>query len=123
MMRAFAGYEHAAKNIVPRRLIGNWLGFEGALGTRKFDDGTETFTNTEVSLSIDYFFNRGLSAGVAVENSSGKDTSIEGMTYTANVNAYITPRVSVRVEYERFLNSNNDEPSDRSFEVALAARF
>jgi len=112
----FAKYVHELRG-------GKELSFEAALGTNRFDDGTETLTNTRESLSADYFFNRSLSAGVGFENNSGKDKSIEGRTYSANVNAFITPMFSVKATYERFLNSNHNEPSDRTIDIILAARF
>jgi hypothetical protein len=112
----FAKYVHELNG-------GKGLNFEGSIMSVKFDDGTETLTNTDVSLSVDYFFNRSLSTGIALENNSGQDKDNEGMTYTANVNAFITPRFSVRVEYDRFLNSNKDSPSNSTVDVALAARF
>jgi Putative general bacterial porin len=112
----FAKYVHELRG-------GREMSFEAALGTSSFDDGTETLTNTRESLDLDYFFNRGLSAGVGIENNSGKDKSREGRTYSANVNAFITPMFSVKALYERFLNSNHGEPSDRTIDVLLAARF
>jgi hypothetical protein len=102
---------------------GRKLSFEAALGTNKFEDGTETLTNTRESLSADYFFNRSLSAGAGLKYNSGKDRGTEGTTYSANVNAFITPMLSIKAVYERFLNSNHDQPSDRVIDVALAARF
>jgi hypothetical protein len=112
----FAKYVHELRG-------GKELSLEGAFGTNKFDDGTETLTNTRESLSADYFFKRSLSAGIGIAYNSGKDRETEGTTYSANVNAFITPMFSIKAFYERFLNSNNDQPSDRSIDVALAARF
>jgi opacity protein-like surface antigen len=102
---------------------GKGMSFEGALGTVKFNDGTGTLTNTEVSLSADYFLNRRLSAGIAVENNSGQDKDNEGMAYAARVNAFITPRLSIRAEYEIFENSHKDLPDNSTVDVSLAVRF
>jgi len=102
---------------------GRELSFAGKLGTSKSDDGTETLSNNHVGLSVDYFFNRSLSAGVGIENNSGKDKDDEGRTYSANVRYFITPRLSVQATYDRFLNANPGLSNDKSFGATLAARF
>lgn len=103
---------------------GKELSFEGSLGTGKSDDGNETLSNTNVALSVDYFFTRSLSAGVGIKNSSGKDENAEGRTYSANARYFITPGFSVQATYDRFLNSNAGfANNDKSFGVFLAARF
>lgn len=112
----FAKYVHELEH-------GRELSFEGSLGTSKSDDGTENLSNTNVALAVDYFFNRSLSAGVGIENSSGKDKDFEGRTYSTNVRYFITPRISVQAKYDRFLNANPGLYTEKSFGATLAARF
>jgi outer membrane receptor protein involved in Fe transport len=114
--RLFAKYVHELEH-------GRALNFDGNLGTSKSDDGTETLSNNYVGLSIDYFLNRSLSAGVGIDNNSGKDESNEGRTYSANVRYFFTPRLSVRANYARFLNANAGLSDFKLFGATLAARF
>ncbi len=112
----FAKYVHELAH-------GKELSFEASLGTSKLDDGTETLSNTDLALSVDYYLNRSLSVGVGIVNSSGKDDNDEGRTYSANVRYFITPRFSVQATYDRFLNANADLTNYRTFGATLAARF
>jgi len=99
------------------------LSFEGNMGTSKSDDGTETLSNTNVALAIDYYFNRSLSAGVGIDNRSGKDKANEGRTYSTNVRYFFTPRISVQATYDRFRNDNPSLFNDKTVGAILAARF
>lgn len=112
----FAKYVHELEH-------GRGLNFEGSLGTTKSDDGTETLSNTNVALAVDYFFNRSVSAGVGIENNSGDDKDFEGITYLANIRYFITPRLSVKATYDRFENANAGLYDEESFGARLAARF
>jgi hypothetical protein len=103
---------------------GRELAFAGDMGKSRSDYLIETVSNTEVALSVDYFFNRSLSAGVGIANSSSKDdNNNEGRTYSANVRYFITPRFSVLATYDRFLNAHPGLLNDKSFGATLAARF
>ncbi len=102
---------------------GRGLGFYGSFGTSKSDDGTETLSNTNVALAVDYFFNRNVSAGVGIASSSGQDKDAEGRTYSANVRYFITPQYSVQAAYDRFLNANAGLWDYKSYSVTFAARF
>jgi hypothetical protein len=57
-------------------------------------------------------------------SNSGSDYS-DGKSYSANVKAFITPRLSVQAGYERFLTDSDiqPQPNDRNYSVMLAARF
>ncbi len=102
---------------------GRHLSFKGNLGQSTSEDDTETEKNTIIGLSADYFFNRALSTGIGIERSSGDAQTDEGMTYTANVRHFFTPRISLQVAYERFLNSNAGFASDWSYRFGAAVRF
>lgn len=87
------------------------------------DGNAEISRNTNESLSVDYFFNKSLSAGVGFRNSSGTDESIEGKTYSGNMRYFINPHFSVQAIYERFRNSNADQENEHTYELILAGRF
>jgi predicted porin len=99
------------------------VSLEASVGQSKEKDEIETLTNTFVSLLADYYFSRSLRAGAGIENSSGENDAEEGITYSANVRYYITPRFSIQAVYDRFLNSHDGLESDRTFNVIAAARF
>ena len=67
--------------------------------------------------------NRGLSAGIGIDNASGNDENNEGRTYSANVRYFILPRFSVQARYDRFLNANAGKVDNKTFGAVLATRF
>jgi hypothetical protein len=99
------------------------LSFQGSLTNSTSNDGTKSLKNTNEDISADYFFSRGLSAGIGIENSSGKDLDSEGRTYSADIRYFITPSFSVSGMYERFLNANAGYAGSKSFAVMASARF
>ncbi len=102
---------------------GKHVSLEGSLGQSKSEDDFESEKNTNIALAADYFFNRALSAGIGIERSSGDAPTEEGMTYTANVRYFITPRFSLQAAYDRFLNSNAGVASDWSYTLGASVRF
>ncbi len=102
---------------------GKHVSFEGNVLQSTSEDDTDKEKNTSIGLSADYFFNRALSTGIGLEKSSGDSESDEGMTYSANIRYFFTPRYSVQLGYDRFLNSNEGSWSDWSYNLTLAARF
>lgn len=106
------------------------LSLEAELGQRTESEEADRLRNTEFSIAADYFFTKGLSAGVGFKNSSGTAELEEGKTYSANVRYFITPRLSVQALYNRFLNSHpliafSDQTleSTRQFGFVVAGRF
>jgi hypothetical protein len=99
------------------------LSFEARLSRDTLDDGAEDFSNTAEELFVDYYFNKSLSLGAGIANSSGEEESAEGQTYSARARYFFTPQFSLEGYYDRFLNSNEGLEDDKAFGFALAARF
>lgn len=86
--------------------------------------------NKTGSLSLVYYWTRAFSSGIGFENTSGELTCIaNGRTYTANLQYFLTPRISMTGVYNRFLYSGPEDffyngfEDTKSFSVTLAARF
>lgn len=102
----------------------NAWSLEGRLLSRERQStGKSALWNTRVFVSAAYFFDRTLSAGAGLENNSGDDKYAEGISCEVNIRSFITPRLSVQVSYDRFLNANAGYPNQKRFGLALAARF
>lgn len=99
------------------------LSFEATISRSTIGSTILSNRNTDESISVDYFFNKSLSAGLGFENNSGTDESSEGQTYSANVRYFVNPRLSIQAKYDRFRNSHPDEDSDHTYEFILAGRF
>ncbi len=103
------------------------LSLEGTVARETYESGfsDEKASNINSALSVDYYFNRGLSAGIDVERGAGEIQGFEGMTYGVNVRYFITPRLSVSVGYDKFFNAHNDEGFEdaKSYDAVIAARF
>jgi len=89
----------------------------------KFDVSGESRDSELVSLGGDYYFSRGLSVGANVLSNNSWFRAGDGKIYNVNARAFITPHLSLKVEYERFLNDNSGEQNGRNYAVTLAARF
>lgn len=102
---------------------GTALSLDGSLLSSTSDDGSGSLRNTVERVSVDYFFSRGLSAGVGIENSSGKDLDNEGRTYSANVRYFVSPRLSFLAMYDRSLAANAGSDDTKSVVIVAALRF
>lgn len=104
---------------------GNALSFDGSLTSSTYDNGIERLTNTNEHVLVDYYFSRGLSAGLGFSNSSGDRQNSEGRGYSANVRYFITPRFSLNAGYTRTLSANAGAYDDdgKLFVVGMALRF
>lgn len=102
---------------------GTALDLAGSLSSSTSDDGTSKLRNIIEQFSVEYFFNRGLSAGIGIENRSGENLGSEGRTYSADVRYFASPRFSVIAMYGRFLNANAGYTSDKHFGVTMALRI
>jgi hypothetical protein len=115
------GYGLFAKYI--GRMMDNYIGVNGSIGTGKRDQGGPTLDNFNVAIAGDYFFTRAISAGLGLGVSSGDDKANEGTTWSANVDYFFTPRYSVRVLYSMFSNDNSGFDDENSLEARVGARF
>lgn len=102
---------------------GTVLLFKGSIISKQTDDKFETFINTNLSLSIDYFFTRSLSAGVGIENSSGNNNNEVGRTQSLNVDYFFTPQFSVKTTYDNYVNADNNDLNSNSVGIIAAVRF
>lgn len=99
------------------------LSFEGELVSERYDNNTETLTNTISALDVDYYFSHKLSVGLGVANNTGEEEANEGMTYGARARYFFTPQVSLLAGYNRFLSANEGYGSAKTFSTTLAMRF
>lgn len=102
---------------------GTGVNVEADLTRYQFANDDETGNDYTISLAGDYYFTRSLSAGLGFASAIAVDKFDDGKTYSANIRAFITPRLSLQAIYDRFLNDHDGEPSNRNFALILAARF
>jgi hypothetical protein len=74
------------------------------------------------SMSIVYYWNRTVSAGIGTQNIGGA-AAPKGQSYTASIDYYISPRFSLNGAYNRFLASSDVYGDSNSYNIALANRF
>jgi hypothetical protein len=102
---------------------GTAVNLEASAVRQTFDVSGESRNSEAFSLGGDYYFNRGLSVGATVVSNNSPFNSADGKTYSVNARFFITPSLSLKAGYERFLNDNNGELNTRNYAVTLAARF
>lgn len=71
--------------------------------------------------AADYYFTRGLSAGIGIDVINDSDS--DSKTYSANIRNFFTPSISLQISYDRNLDDQAGEPDSRDFMLTASARF
>lgn len=103
---------------------GTAYNIEGAAGVVRFDsDLNDSGSNTIVSISGDYYFNRMVSFGAGYTYNTGDDNDAEGNTFNVNLNTFLNQHFSVNAGFAKFFAENPEGEDAESFTIAVTTRF
>jgi hypothetical protein len=87
-------------------------------------DGVPSETNTDVSLSGDYYISNQFSIGAGFNTNSGDSKSIEGTIISLGLRYFFTPVVSFEIEFDEFSADDTALGDDSStVQIELIGRF
>lgn len=111
------------KNII--QMDGKYINVEGSIEseTQEYSSATADETNTTISLSGDYYFNREFSLGAELGLNNGDDVSDEGTDFGINSRYFFNPQFSILASYTTFSADNAGEIDDDTLELSFLARF
>lgn len=113
----------ASARYVKEKPDGTAYSIAGTVGIERFDDDDDSASNTIVSISGDYYFNRMVSLGAGYTFNTGDDKDDEGNTFNVNLNAFLNQHLSFNAGFTKFFADDPEGEDAESFNVAVTTRF